>query len=117
MPMAGERKKLVDQGLLPAELRRLALHLPARRCVPSSWNSSVLRAPSTSTGMAPHLHHGLVAPQRQEHAGSQLVFRQREQEFFGLVTGAHEDVHLWRDAQVKGLWSVVPASVGGRFVK
>lgn len=62
--------------------------------------------------MAPHLHHGLVAPQRQEHAGSQLVFRQGEQEFFGLVTGAHEDVHLWgKMARVKGLWPEVPASV------
>lgn len=43
---------------------------------------------------APYLHHGLVPPQCKQHAWAQLVFCQGEQEFFGLVTGAHEDVHL-----------------------
>lgn len=62
----------------------------------------VSQQPCRGLGPAPYLHHGLVAPQRQEHAGSQLVFRQGEQEFFGLVTGAHEDVHLGGEiSQVK----------------
>ena len=57
-------------------------------------HSSGNRPPGQGLGPAPHLHHGLVPSQCQEHARSQLVLRQGEQEFFGLVTGAHEDVDL-----------------------
>ncbi len=42
----------------------------------------------------PYLHHGLVSTQGQQHAGTQLVFSQREQELLGLITGAHQDMNL-----------------------
>lgn len=49
--------------------------------------------------MDTHLHHGLVSTQSQEHAGTQFVFSQGQQELLGLVAGAHQDVNL---EQMKG---------------
>lgn len=49
--------------------------------------------------MDTHLHHGLVSTQSQEHARTQFVFSQGQQELLGLVAGAHQDVNL---EQMKG---------------
>lgn len=77
------------------------------------------QAQAQGPGAAPHLHHGLVASQRQEHAGPQLVFCQGQQELFGLVTGAHEDVHLWGETPGEGgdRWGLRPVGcfLCGRF--
>lgn len=104
----GGMSRQFDQGLLLRQTREGCLVCcrgPAPAVALCAWKllegapSARMRAresrpPGQGLGPAPHLHHGLVPSQCQEHARSQLVLRQGEQEFFGLVTGAHEDVDL-----------------------
>lgn len=40
------------------------------------------------------LDHGLVPSQGQQHAGTQLVLSQREEELLCFVAGTHQDVDL-----------------------
>lgn len=41
-----------------------------------------------------YFHHGLVPTEGQQHARTQLIFSQREQELLGLIAGTHQNMNL-----------------------